>query len=144
MNEPEIILEMLGGRDRQPRTIAVVGLSDDPTRPSHSVSAYMQSHGYRILPVNPGVAHVLGERAYPSLADLPVRPDVVDVFRLPRYIPGIVEEMIELGFENLWVQLGIRNEAAAIKAEEEGIHVVMDRCILIEHRRLFGNNARVA
>ena len=139
-----MILKMLGGRDRQPRTLAVVGISDDPRRPSHSVSAYMQSNGHRILPVNPGVAHVLGERAYPSLADLPERPDVVNVFRLPRYIPDIVDEMIELGFENLWVQLGIRNEAAAIKAEEAGIHVVMDRCILIEHHRLFGTSARVA
>lgn len=144
MNEPEVILKMLGGADHQPRTLAVVGLSDDPMRPSHSVSAYMQRNGYRILPVNPGVAHVLGERAYPTLADLPQRPDVVNVFRLPRYIPGIVDEMIALGFENLWVQLGIRNEPAAIKAEAAGISVVMDRCILIEHQRLFGQSARVA
>jgi hypothetical protein len=141
MNEPDVILKMLGapfagGRPHQPRTLAVVGLSDDPLRPSHSVSAYMQRNGYRILPVNPGVAHVLGERAYPSLADLPEHPDVVNVFRLPRYIPRIVDEMIELGFQNLWVQLGIRNEPAAIKAEAAGISVVMDRCVLIEHRRL--------
>ena len=138
MNEPEVMLEMLGGRERAPRTLAVVGLSDDPTRPSHSVSAYMQRHGYRIVPVNPGVASVLGERSYSSLKDLPVRPDVVNVFRLPRYIPGIVDEMIDLGFQNLWVQLGIRNETAAICAEENGICVVMDRCILIEHARLLG------
>jgi hypothetical protein len=144
VNEPEIILNMLGGHDRQPRALAVVGLSDDAMRPSHSVSAYMQRNGYRILPVNPGVAHVLGERAYPTLADLPERPDVVNVFRLPRYIPGIVDEMIALGFENLWVQLGIHNDAAAIKAEAAAIRVVMDRCILIEHRRLFGQSARVA
>jgi hypothetical protein len=104
----------------------------------------MQSNGYRILPVNPSLAHVLGERAYPTLGDLPERPDIVNVFRLPHYIPGIVDEMIELGFENLWVQLGIRNEPAAIKAEQAGIRVVMDRCILIEHRRLFGRSARVA
>jgi hypothetical protein len=144
MNEPEVILKMLGGLDRQPRTLAVVGLSDDPMRPSHSVSAYMQSNGYRILPVNPGVAHVLGERAYPTLADLPERPDVVNVFRLARYIPAIVEEMIELGFENLWVQLGIDNPPAAIKAEDAGIAVVMDRCILIEHRRLLGRSLQNA
>ena len=144
MNEPDVILNMLGGPDRQPRTLAVVGLSDDPTRPSHSVSAYMQRHGYRIIPVNPAVAHVLGERSYPSLRDLPERPDVVNVFRLPRYIPDIVDEMIDLGFQNLWVQLGIINEPAAIKAQDAGIHVVMDRCILIEHARLFGNSARVA
>lgn len=141
MNEPEVMLEMLGGRNRAPRTLAVVGLSDVPTRPSHSVSAYMQTHGYRIVPVNPGIASTLGERSYPSLAELPVRPDVVNVFRLPQYIPGIVDEMIELGLQNLWVQLGIRHQAAAIAAEHAGIRVVMDRCILIEHRRLFGGSA---
>jgi predicted CoA-binding protein len=144
MNEPDVILRMLGDPPRQPRTIAVVGLSDDPARPSHSVSAYMQRHGYRILPVNPSIAHVLGERSYPSLADLPERPDVVDVFRLPRYIPAIVDEMIELGFQNLWVQLGITNEAAAVKAQAAGISVVMDRCVLIEHARHLGSSARVA
>jgi len=144
MNEPDVILDMLGGPARQHRTLAVIGLSDDPSRPSHSVSAYMQSHGYRILPVNPAVAHVLGERSYPSLADLPDHPDVVNVFRLPRYIPAIVDEMIDLGLQNLWLQLGIINEPAAIKAQQAGIHVVMDRCILIEHARLFGNSARVA
>ena len=144
MNEPNVILNMLGGPAREHRTLAVVGLSDDPTRPSHSVSAYMQRHGYRILPVNPGVAHVLGERSYPSLRHLPEHPDVVNVFRLPRYIPAIVDDMIDLGFENLWVQLGIVNEPAAIVAQAAGIRVVMDRCILIEHARLFGNKVRVA
>jgi hypothetical protein len=144
MNEPEVILNMLGGPAREHRTLAVVGLSDDPTRPSNSVSAYMQRHGYRILPVNPAVAHVLGERSYPSLRDLPESPDVVNVFRLPRYIPAIVDEMIDLGFQNLWIQLGILNEPAAIKAQAAGISVVMDRCILIEHARLFGGSARVA
>jgi len=144
MNEPEVILDMLGGPARRHRTLAVVGLSDDPSRPSHSVSAYMQRHGYRILPVNPGIAHVLGERSYPSLADLPEHPDVVNVFRLPRYIPAIVDDMIDLGLQNLWTQLGIINEPAAIKAQAAGINVVMDRCVLIEHARLFGNSARVA
>lgn len=148
MNEPQVMLEMLGGpvlgcRERRPRTLAVVGLSDDPARPSHSVSSYMQRHGYRIMPVNPAIASVLGERSYPSLTALTeasLRPDVVNVFRLPKFIPGIVDEMIELGFENLWVQLGIRSEAAAIRAEENGIRVVMDRCILVEHRRLLGDS----
>ena len=144
MNEPDVILKMLGGPNHEPRTIAVVGLSDDPTRPSHSVSAYMQRHGYRIIPVNPALSHVLGEQAYPSLRDVPGTPDVVNVFRLPRYIPEIVDEMIELGFQNLWVQLGIKNEPAAIKAQDAGICVVMDRCILIEHANQFGSKARVA
>ena len=138
MNEPEVILEMLGGRQRAPRTLAVIGLSDDPRKPSHAVSAYMQRAGYRILPVNPGVAEVLGERSYASLRELPVQPDVVNVFRLPRYLPAIVDEMIELGLTRLWVQLGILNQAAAETAERAGVHVVMDRCILIEHARLFG------
>jgi hypothetical protein len=142
MNEPEVIAGMLGlsapGQEVEQRTLAVVGLSDNPCKASHSVSEYMQQRGYRILPVNPGISATLGETSYPSLRDLPVKPDVVNVFRLPQYIPAIVEEMIELGLKNLWVQLGIRNPAAAARAEQAGIRVVMDRCILIEHRRLAG------
>lgn len=136
MNEPETILTMLrrDGSGRMP-ALAVVGLSDDPDRPSHSVSSYMQRNGYPILPVNPAVSQVLGERCFASLRELPVQPDVVNVFRLPRYIPAIVDEMIELGLKRLWVQLGIVHPEAARKAEEAGIQVVMDRCILIEHRR---------
>lgn len=140
MNEPEVILEMLGfaapGAKAQPRTLAVMGLSDSALKPSFSVSAYMQVHGYKIIPVNPSIQSVLGETSYPSLRDLPVRPDVVNVFRLPQFIPAIVDEMIELGLKNLWVQQGIINLEAATRAEQAGIHVVMDRCILIEHRRL--------
>ncbi len=135
MNEPLVMLEMLGGRGHAPRTLAVVGLSDDPAKASYAVSAYMQGQGYRILPVNPGVESALGERSYPSLSELPVRPDVVNVFRLPKAIPAIVDEMLALGLENLWVQLGIRNETAAQAAEAGGIHVVMDRCIMVEHMR---------
>lgn len=137
MNEPEVILEMLGGRIHAPRALAVVGLSEDPGKPSHAVSAYMQGAGYRILPVNPTVNNVLGEPCFASLQDLPERPDVVNVFRLPRYLPAIVDEMIALGLRNLWVQTGIVNRDAARAAEDAGIHVVMDRCILVEHRRLF-------
>jgi predicted CoA-binding protein len=135
MNEPEVMLEMLGGRDHAPRTLAVVGLSDDPAKASYAVSAYMQGQGYRILPVNPGIESSLGERSYPSLSELPVWPDVVNVFRLPKAIPAIVDEMLALGLENLWVQLGIRNETAAQAAEAGGIRVVMDRCIMVEHMR---------
>jgi len=142
MNEPEVILEMLGlsasGGEAVPRTLAVVGLSDNPFKASNSVSAYMQQHGYRVIPVNPAIASTLGETSYPSLRDLPVAPDVVNVFRLPQHIPAIVDEMIELGLKNLWVQLGIRNAEAAARAEQAGIRVVMDRCILLEHRRLAG------
>lgn len=129
MNEPATIAAMLAAS-----TIAVVGLSDDSNKPSHYVSAYMQSAGKRILPVNPSVDQVLGVRSYASLRDLPERPDLVNIFRLPRAIPALVDEMIELGFGAMWVQLGIRNEDAAAKAEAHGIRVVMDRCIMVEHR----------
>jgi predicted CoA-binding protein len=135
VNEPEVIHAMLSDPARKPVTIAVVGLSADSGKPSHYVPAYMQQHGYRILPVNPMVETVLGERSYATLADLPLKPDIVNVFRLPKYIPAIVEEMIQLGFENLWVQQGIIHLEAAARAEASGIHVVMDRCIMVEHRQ---------
>jgi predicted CoA-binding protein len=136
MNEPETMIEMLGGRERAPRTLAVVGLSDDPRKASHGVSAYMQAHGYRILPVNPGITSALGEPSYASLSELPVKPDVVNVFRLPKYIPAIVDQMLALGLTDLWVQLGIWSDEAVAKAEAGGIRLVMDRCIMVEHRRL--------
>ncbi|MEO6983594.1 MAG: CoA-binding protein [Edaphobacter sp.] len=133
MNEPETIRTMLG---TPPRTIAVIGLSANPNKPSNYVPTYMQQHGYRILPVNPSVETVLGERSYASLADLPVKPDIVNVFRLPNFIPAIVDEMLQLSLENIWIQLGIINLEAAARAEAGGIHVVMDRCIMVEHRRM--------
>lgn len=141
MNEPEVILQMLGGPDRQQRTLAVVGLSDNPSRPSYRVSRYMQAQGHRILPVNPAIGSVLGERAYRSLSELPLRPDVVNVFRRPASLPGLVDEMLQLGLRGLWVQLGIRDDAAAKRAEEGGMRVVMDRCMLIEHARLYDESA---
>ena len=133
MNEPETIRTMLG---TPPRAIAVIGLSADPNKPSNYVPAYMQQHGYRILPVNPSVETVLGEKAYASLADLPIKPDIVNVFRLPKFIPAIVDEMLQLRFTDLWVQLGSIELEAATRAETGGIHVVMDRCIMVEHRRM--------
>jgi uncharacterized protein len=137
MNEPTTIREMLGTTTgAQPRTIAVIGISEDPSKPSHYVSAYMQQHGYKIYPVNPSITEVLGEKSYPSLSDLPIKPDIVDVFRLPKFIPTIVDEMIQLGLTNIWVQQGIINVEAATHAEAAGINVVMDRCIMVEHRHL--------
>jgi uncharacterized protein len=133
MNEPEVIREMLG--NRAGRTIAVIGLSENPSKPSHYVSEYMQQHGYRILPVNPAIETVLGERSYPSLTALPLKPDVVNVFRPPAAIPAIVDEMLALGLHNLWVQQGIVNPEAAERAEQGGIRVVMDHCIMVEHRQ---------
>ena len=136
MNEPEVIREMLGNPKQTPRTIAVIGLSDNPDKPSNYVPTYMQERGYRILPVNPLIASVLGERAYPSLSALPLKPDIVNVFRLSKFIPAIVDEMIALDLKNIWVQQGIVNLEAAQHAEKAGINVVMDRCIMVEHGRL--------
>ncbi len=137
MNEPELIRNMLGTTKKDtPRTIAVIGLSEITAKPSHYVSDYMQQHGYKIYPVNPSIPDVLGEKSYASLSDLPIKPDIVNVFRLPKFIPAIVDEMLQLGLPNLWVQQGIINLEAAARAEAGGINVVMDRCIMVEHRRL--------
>jgi uncharacterized protein len=137
MNEPELIHTMLGVTTKEtPRTIAVIGLSEIPSKPSHYVSAYMQQHGYKIYPVNPSIPEVLGEKSYASLSELPIKPDIVDVFRLPKFIPAIVEEMLQLHLPNLWVQQGIIHREAAAHAEAGGIHVVMDRCIMVEHMHL--------
>jgi uncharacterized protein len=137
MNEPETIRTMIGKTSKEnPRTIAVIGLSEVPSKPSHYVSAYMQQHGYKIYPINPSIPEVLGEKSYASLSDLPIQPDIVDVFRLPKFIPAIVDEMLQLGLPNLWVQQGIINLEAATRAEAGGIHVVMDHCLMVEHRRL--------
>lgn len=133
MNEPDTIRTMLGV---PPRTIAVIGLSDNPAKPSNYVPTYMQQHGYKIYPINPAVETVLGEKSYASLTDLPIKPDIVNVFRLPKFIPAIVDEMLHLGLKNLWVQQGIIDLEAAARAEAGGIHVVMDRCIMVEHRHL--------
>jgi predicted CoA-binding protein len=138
MNEPELIRSMLGDPDTENITIAVIGLSENPVKPSHYVSEYMQEHGYRLYPVNPSISTVLGETCCPSLSALPVKPDIVNVFRLPSFIPAIVDEMLMLGLKNLWVQQGIVHREAAKRAEEGGIKVVMDRCIMVEHR----NNRR--
>lgn len=129
MNEPDVIRHMLSAQ-----TIAVVGLSEDPAKPSHYVSRYMQAAGKRILPVNPSIQNALGETAYPSLSALPTRPDLVNVFRLPHAVPAIVEEMIALRLNQIWVQQGIVHRDAALYAEAHGIAVVMDRCIMVEHR----------
>jgi predicted CoA-binding protein len=134
MNEPGLIHDMLGDPHVKPVSIAVIGLSDDPSKPSHYVSEYMQQHGYKIYPINPAISEVLGEKSYASLSELPVKPDIVNVFRLPKFIPAIVDEMLALGLKNIWVQLGIVNLEAVTRAEAGGIRVIMDRCIMVEHR----------
>ncbi len=119
-------------------TIAVVGLTNNPMRPSHGVSAYMQQQGYRIIPVNPSVHEVLGEKAYAKLSDIPkdVKIDIVDVFRRPDAVPGVVDEVLALKLPAIWLQETVVHEQAAEKARNAGVKVVMDKCILKEHRRL--------
>ena len=120
---------------KKARTIAVVGLSPSPMRPSYGVAAYMQSQGYRIIPVNPQINGALGEKAYASLRDVPDNIDIVDIFRRPEFIPAIVEEAIALKVPAIWMQEGVIHQEAAEKARQAGIFVVMDHCILKEHRR---------
>ncbi len=115
------------------KRISVVGLSSDPARDSYGVARYLQQHGYEIIPVNPNETVVLGERAYPSLSDLPEPPDVVDVFRRPEYVDDIVDEAIAIGAKAIWLQLDVINPQAAQRARDAGLIVVMDRCMKIEH-----------
>jgi hypothetical protein len=119
------------------KTIAVVGLSSQRSRASHGVSDYMKNAGYRIIPVNPNETEVLGEKAYPTLDDVPMKFDIVDIFRRPEYVPDIVEAAIRCNARVIWMQLGVANEAAAARAREAGLEVVMDRCILQDHMALF-------
>ncbi|HVJ74857.1 MAG TPA: CoA-binding protein [Casimicrobiaceae bacterium] len=122
----------------QHRSIAVVGLSAHWYRPSYFAAKYMQDHGYRVIPVNPGYAEALGERAYPSLDAIPEPVDIVDVFRKPAEMPGVAREAVAKGAKVLWMQLGLRNDDAARIATEAGLDVVMDRCVKIEHARILG------
>jgi len=121
--------EKIGQLLRRVNSIAVVGLSPNPARPSFRVALGLQDYGYRIIPVRPLVTEVLGEKAYPDLESLPGLPDIVDVFRASEHVPAIVESCIRLGIRNLWLQEGVINEAAALRATEAGITVVMDLCM---------------
>lgn len=123
---------------KRSKTIAVVGLSDNPLRPSHGVSAYMQSQGYRIIPVNPEIESALGEKAYASLLDVPEKIDIVDIFRRPEFVEEVVDHAIKLKVTAVWMQEEVIHENAAEKARQAGIFVVMDRCILKEHRARLG------
>jgi predicted CoA-binding protein len=128
----------IGGLLKKAHTIAVVGLSDSPLRPSHGVAAYMQSQGYRILPVNPTITDALGEPSYGSLLEVKEKIDVVNIFRRPEFVPAIVDQAIQLKVPAIWMQEGVVHEPAAEKARRAGILVVMDHCILKEHRARFG------
>ncbi len=118
------------------RVVAVVGLSADPGRPSYQVAQYLQRHGYRIIPVNPGCDEILGEKCYPSLKDIPLPVEVVDIFRKVEAIPAIVDEAIAVGAKAVWMQLGLEEPVSAQKARKAGLKVVMDRCMKIEHAAL--------
>ena len=119
------------------KTIAVVGLSDNPLRPSHGVAAYLQTQGYRIIPVNPQIQGSLGEKAYPSLLDVHAKIDIVDIFRRPEFVEEVVDQAIQLKIPTVWMQEEVIHEKAAQKARQARIFVVMDRCILLEHRARF-------
>lgn len=118
------------------RTIAVVGVSSKRFRPSHGVAEYMQRAGYRIIPVNPEETEVLGEKAWPDLDSVPEHVDIVNIFRRPEFVPDLVEAAIRIGARVVWMQEGVIHEEAARRAEAAGLTVIMDRCILKEHRRL--------
>jgi predicted CoA-binding protein len=124
------------------RTIAVVGLSGNPDRPSFGVAQYLQSKGYRIIPVNPTIDSVFGEKSYASLSEIPekvdVKVDIVDVFRRSEFVPALAEEAIAIGARCLWLQLGVIHEEAARRARDAGLLVVMDRCLAVERLRLAG------
>jgi len=131
---PQIVREALANA----KTIAVVGLSPNPMRPSNPVAAYLQRHGYRIVPVNPNETEILGETCYASLSDIPFPVDIVDVFRQPGAVPGIAEDAVKIGAQTIWLQLDVISPEGVAIAERGGLTVVMDLCIMVEHRRYFG------
>jgi hypothetical protein len=133
MNEPETVAKIFAMK-----TIAVVGMSPKPERPSHYVALYLRDHGYRIIPVNPGQAEIAGITSYPSLLDIPVKVDVVDVFRRPEHTVPISEAAVEIGAKALWLQDGVINDEAAKLAEDASLLVVMNDCMLRRHRQFFG------
>ena len=130
-------MERLGILDRY-RSIAMVGLSANPYRPSHFAAMYMQAEGYNIIPVNPRADEILGRPCYGSLKDIPESVEIVDIFRPAQAVPPIVEEAIEIGAKVAWMQLGVINYEAAERARDAGLEVVMDQCVKIEHARFFG------
>src|ERR1700738_1077200 len=123
---------------RRYKRLAIVGLSANPYRPSHFVGVYMKAAGYEIFPVNPREREILGRRSYASLRELPQPVEIVDIFREPAAVPGLVEEAIEVGAKVVWMQLGVIDESAAERARAAGLEVVMDRCVKIEHARFCG------
>jgi uncharacterized protein len=132
--QPDPIADLL----KRSKTIAVVGLSNSPLRPSHGVSAYMQTNGYHIIPVNPEIKGALGEKAYASLLDVPEKIDIVNIFRRSEFVDEVVDQAIQLKVPAIWMQEEVINEKAAEKARKAGIFIIMDHCILKEHKARFG------
>jgi len=132
--DPRVITATL----RSARTVAIVGLSKDPLRPSNFIGFYLKRHGYTIVPVNPRESEILGERSYPSLKDIPFPVDVVDVFRRPDAVSDIARDAVAIGAKTLWLQFGVISPEGARIAEEGGLAVVMDRCMKVEHARHLG------
>ncbi|HWI66667.1 MAG TPA: CoA-binding protein [Symbiobacteriaceae bacterium] len=141
INEEKAIRDLLGSAEG-PKVIAVVGLSDNPERPSYRVAAFLQSQGYRVVPVSPKGETILGEPVYRSLAEIPFRVDVVDVFRAPQHVPDVLADLKQMQAkpEYLWLQEGVVHEDAAAEAEAYGLKVVMDRCLWKEHDRIHGRS----
>lgn len=131
MNEPETIAKML-----RMKTVAVVGLSDNPERPSFQVAKYLMEKGYEILPVNPGISGWMGRKSYPDLESVLQKVDVVDIFRKPEAVSGIVRQAVKIGARAVWMQEGVLNEPACKEAESAGLLVVMDRCMMKEHKKI--------
>ncbi|MGE5251901.1 MAG: CoA-binding protein [Bacteroidota bacterium] len=134
MDDDEMMREILSSA----KTVASVGLSSNPRKESYGVAAYLKDHGYRVIPVNPTAAEILGEKSYPDLASVPEKIDVVQVFRRPEDVPPVVEQAIKAGAKVVWMQEGIVNEEAAGMARAAGLQVVMDACMRQTHKRLFG------
>ncbi|MHB8631057.1 MAG: CoA-binding protein [Candidatus Limnocylindria bacterium] len=132
--DPRVILATL----RSARTVAIVGLSKDPLRPSNFIGFYLKRHGYTIVPVNPREAEILGQRSYARLTDIPFPVDVVDVFRRPDAVPDLARDAVEIGARALWLQFGVISPEGARIAEEGGLAVIMDRCMKVEHARHLG------
>ncbi len=132
--DPKMILRALSGA----RTVAIVGLSKDPLRPSNFIGFYLKRHGYRVVPVNPREQEILGEKSYPSLTDIPFPVDIVDVFRRPDAVPDIAREAVAIKAKVLWLQFGVISPEGAKIATDGGLDVVMDRCMKVEHARHLG------
>jgi uncharacterized protein len=132
--DPKTILATL----RAARTVAIVGLSKDPLRPSNFIGFYLKRHGYTIVPVNPRESEILGAKSYPSLKDIPFPVDVVDVFRRPDAVPDIARDAVAIGAKALWLQFGVISPEGAKIAEDGGLAVIMDRCMKVEHARHLG------